>query len=87
MNSDAYARDRGELRLRLQPGFGLDLYGDPTVAVVTGEARCGARLKGGPAGMGVWVVPALGVVTGDGDTTLITTGTLQIGAIFGLGGG
>jgi hypothetical protein len=81
---NAVDRERGELKLVLQPGFGLDFFTDPTVDVITAEARIGARTKGGPAGMGVWIVPAVGFATSDNDTDFITAGTLQIGAFFGV---
>jgi hypothetical protein len=67
----------------IQPGFSLDLLGDPTTVVVAGEARLGLAAQD-DAGFGLYVVPALGIAASDGDTELVAGGTLQVSVWFGL---
>jgi hypothetical protein len=54
------------------PGGAIDVFGDPFGLIVNGEA-----------GVGVYVVPALGVLLGDVDTALVTGGTVQFSVWFG----
>lgn len=70
----------------VQPGFGVDLYSDPTTIVATGEARLGVAAQQ-EAGFGVYVVPALGIAASEGDADLVIGGTLQFSVWFGGGGG
>ncbi|MEZ4235877.1 MAG: hypothetical protein R3F59_06880 [Myxococcota bacterium] len=67
----------------VQPGFSLDLLGDPTTVVVAAEARLGLAAED-DAGFGVYVVPALGISASDGNTDLLAGGALQISVWFGL---
>ncbi|MCO4744467.1 MAG: hypothetical protein KC912_06760 [Proteobacteria bacterium] len=68
------------------PGAGIDILGDPFVISATGEARFGVR-SNGPAGVGVFVVPAVGVAVGDVDSDLVAAGTVQFSMWFGGSGG
>ena len=67
----------------VQPGFSIDLLDDPTTVVIAGESRFG--LAGADdGGFGLFVVPALGISSSNGDTQLFTGGTLQVSVWFGL---
>ncbi|MEQ1571191.1 MAG: hypothetical protein ABMA64_36520 [Myxococcota bacterium] len=66
----------------VQPGGGLDLFGDPTTVVIDGQVRLGAQAAE-QAGVGLYVVPALGLVASDGDSSLFASGALQLSVWFG----
>ena len=66
----------------VQPGASVDLFGDPTIIAVAGECRLGAQAVEG-AGLGIYVVPSLGIVAGDGEADLFGGGALQVSAWFG----
>lgn len=66
----------------VQPGFGLDLYGDPVTIALTGQCRLGPEASGS-ASFGVYVVPAVGILVADGDLEWIAGGSLQLSAWFG----
>lgn len=67
----------------VEPGFGFDVYsaGDTTIAL-TGQCRLGGQVQDA-AGLGVYVVPEVGIGINDGDADWIAGGTLQISAWFG----
>ncbi len=67
----------------VEPGFGVDLYaaGDTWIGL-TGQCRLGAQVQEA-AGLGVYVVPELGLGISDGDADWIAGGTLQVSAWFG----
>jgi hypothetical protein len=67
----------------VQPGFSLDLIGDPTTVIIAGEARLGI-VADNDAGFGVYVVPALGIAASDGESELLAGGTLQVSVWFDL---
>ncbi|MBW1876982.1 MAG: hypothetical protein JRJ84_01335 [Deltaproteobacteria bacterium] len=64
------------------PGGGVDLFGNPFGLVVDAEVLFGIQYQG-DIGVGVYVVPALGVLLGDVDTALVTGGTVQFSVWFG----
>jgi hypothetical protein len=66
----------------VQPGFGVDLYGDPVTIAVTGECRLGPQVVDA-AGFGIYVVPAIGIAIDDGDAFWLAGGSLQLSAWFG----
>jgi hypothetical protein len=66
----------------VQPGFGIDIYGDPLTIAITGECRLGPQVEEG-AGFGVYVVPAVGIALDDGDAEWIAGGAIQLSAWFG----
>jgi hypothetical protein len=70
----------------IQPGASVDILGDPVILGLAGECRLGMQAEGG-MGFGIYVVPAIGVVAGDGDGELYTGGTLQISLWAGEGVG
>jgi hypothetical protein len=70
----------------IQPGASVDLIADPVILALAGECRFGFQAEG-DMGFGVYVVPALGVVAGDGDGELYGGGTLQISVWAGDGVG
>ncbi|TNE91969.1 MAG: hypothetical protein EP330_03165 [Deltaproteobacteria bacterium] len=74
----------GGLDAVFAPGAGIDLLGDPFTLALTGEAQVGIRTRGA-SGIGVFIVPAVGVGVGDGNSDLIATGTLQVSCWFGGG--
>ncbi|HHO53147.1 MAG TPA: hypothetical protein ENK18_20300 [Deltaproteobacteria bacterium] len=82
---DAHQADlKGPWSGVVQPGGGLDLYIDPTIMVLTGECRLGAQTATEAGGLGVYVVPSLGIAFGDNiDGDLLAGGALQISAWFG----
>jgi hypothetical protein len=67
----------------VQPGGGLQLYGDPTVIVVSGQCRLGAQAVD-QAGFGLYVVPEIGLVESSGDVNLYAGGALQVSVWFPL---
>lgn len=67
----------------VQPGGGVDLLADPDIIGISGECRFGIQAQE-QAGFGVYVVPALGFVSGDGGSDLYAGGALQISAWFAL---
>ncbi len=70
----------------VQPGGSLDLFLDPVVMSLAGECRFGIQAANA-MGFGIYVVPGLGVIAGDGDGELYAGGALQISAwITGNGG-
>lgn len=75
----------GNFDVVIAPGGGLDLIDDAFALTLTAEGRFGVRSRGG-AGIGVFVVPALGVVVGDVDSDLVSSGTLQVSMWFGGAG-
>lgn len=72
----------GSLDAVFAPGAGVDILGDPFTLALTGEAQIGVRSRG-EAGIGVFVVPALGIGLNDGTSDLIAAGTLQISVWLG----
>ena len=66
----------------VQPGFGLDLYGDPVTIAITGQCRLGPQVQEA-AGFGIYVVPAIGIAVDDGDARWLAGGSLQFSAWFG----
>ena len=67
----------------VQPGGGVDLFADPDGIAIAGECRLGIQAEES-AGFGVYVVPAIGFVSGDGRGSLHAGGALQVSAWFGL---
>lgn len=67
----------------VEPGFGMDIYaaGD-TYIQLTGQCRLGGQVQEA-AGLGVYVVPEVGLGLTDGDVDWIAGGTLQVSAWFG----
>jgi hypothetical protein len=72
----------GSLDAVFAPGGGVDILGDPFTLALTGEAQVGVQTRG-EAGIGVFVVPALGIGITDGDSDLIAGGTLQVSVWMG----
>jgi hypothetical protein len=67
----------------VEPGFGIDLYAaNDTAVAITGQCRLGAQVQEA-AGLGVYVVPEVGIGITDGDADWIAGGTLQVSAWFG----
>ena len=68
----------------VQPGVGLDVFtaGDDLALNITAEARLGAALCNDNGGLGIYVVPMLGVTT-LGEDPLLIGGGLQISSWFG----
>lgn len=82
--ADAYHAPIGGLFTGvIQPGGGVDLFGSPDGVSVSAQCRLGIQAEE-RAGFGVYVVPALGFVSGGGYTDLYTGGALQVSAWFSL---
>lgn len=72
----------------IQPGGSLDLYSfsNDTYIALGGITRFG--FEGGSAmRAGVYVVPGVGFETGNGDTNMVWSGSLQFSLWFGSGSG
>lgn len=67
-----------------QPGFGVDLFADPFLMGITGQARLGPEVLDA-AGFGIYVVPVLGLALTDDDVDWLAGGQLQISAWFSGG--
>lgn len=75
----------GQATAVVQPGVGLDLLANPTIVRLTGECRVGGQLASDRGGVGIYVVPTLGLALGDGapDNAFIVGGALQVSAWLG----
>lgn len=73
----------GALFAVLEPGASLDLLSEPSLLSVGGECRFGAVARG-EGSVGVYVVPAAGIVAGGGEAHPYFGGTLQISVGFSL---
>lgn len=71
----------------VEPGFGLDILANgDTMVAVTGDCRLGATINGAKAGFGVYVVPSIGLMFGDGDVDFGAGGGIQLSTWFGSNG-
>lgn len=67
----------------IQPGFGVDMVGDPLVLAITGQSRFGIEAQDA-AGVGLYVVPEVGIALGDDTSDWIAGGSLQLSVWFGV---
>ena len=66
----------------VQPGLSVDFFGDPVIMALGAECRLGAQAAEA-AGAGIYIVPAVGLVIGDGDVDIYAGGALQFSVWFG----
>lgn len=66
----------------VQPGFGFDIVGDPLLLSLTGQCRLGVEAQEA-AGVGLYVVPELGIALADNQSDWIAGGSLQLSVWFG----
>lgn len=79
-----FGRPMGQLwRGVVQPGVGVTVLGDPFTLYLMAQARAGGEMATQGARVGVAVVPALGILTGEPDPALIVGGGVQFSAWFG----
>lgn len=69
----------------VQPGASLDLAGNPVTLGLAFETRLGIQAEQ-QAGFGIYLVPAVGIVTGGGQAEAYVGGGLQMSVWFGAGG-
>lgn len=79
----------------VQPGISVDIAAEPATLVLLGEVRLGGELTTDSGGVGIYVVPALGVGIGEpdiipgieDDSPFVVGGALQLSAWLGRAGG